>query len=57
MPNSYQDLYNFLHILYGNEYNSFFEWDIKYLFKPTVKQIREINAKIHPFSGELARKI
>ena len=56
IPNSYQDIYNFLHILYGNEYNSFFEWDIKYLFKPKVKQIREINAKIHPFFWRTSKK-
>lgn len=56
IPNSYQDIYNFLHILYGNEYNSFFEWDIEYLFKPKVKQIREINAKIHPFFWRTSKK-
>ena len=28
IPNSYQDIYNFLHLLYANEYNSFFSWSL-----------------------------
>lgn len=49
IPNKYTDIYNFLNILYGNEYNSFFGWDIEELEKPTVRKIEEINKSIRPF--------
>lgn len=49
IPNNYKDIYNFLHILYGNEYNSFFGWDTVELEKPKIRKIEEINEKIHPF--------
>lgn len=49
IPNTYQDIYNFLHILYGNEYNSFFGWDAQSLINPKIREIEEINRKIHPF--------
>ena len=49
IPNTYQDIYNFLHILYGNEYNSYFGWDSNYLYSPKVRQIKEINTKLYPF--------
>lgn len=49
IPNTYQDIYNFLHILYGNEYNSYFGWDSNYLYNPKVRQIKEINTKLYPF--------
>lgn len=49
IPNTYRDIYNFLHILYGNEYNSFFGWDADRLVNPKIKEIEEINNKIHPF--------
>lgn len=46
IPNSYEDIYNFLHLLYRNEYDSFFGWsisDLKYA-DPT-----EVNEKLQPF--------
>ena len=49
IPNTYQDIYNFLHILYGNEYNSFFGWDLNQLKNPKIREIEEINIKMHPF--------
>lgn len=49
IPNTYQDIYNFLHILYGNEYNSYFGWDVRFLSNPKRKQIDEINSKLYPF--------
>ena len=49
IPNTYQDIYNFLHILYGNEYNSFFGWDLNQLKDPKIREIEEINLKMHPF--------
>lgn len=56
IPNTYQDIYNFLHILYGNEYSSFFGWDSQSLVDPKYKMIREINQKIHPFFWRTNKK-
>lgn len=49
IPNKYSDIYNFLHILYGNEYNSFFGWDVDELVNPKIRKIAEINEAIYPF--------
>lgn len=49
IPNGYEDIYNFLHILYGNEYNSFFGWDTTFLSKPKLREINDINTKLYPF--------
>ncbi|QOD86267.1 DEAD/DEAH box helicase family protein [Weissella viridescens] len=56
IPNSYKDIYTFLHILYGNEYNSFFGWDPQELEKPKIRKIEEINEKIHPFFWRTNKK-
>lgn len=57
IPNTYQDIYNFLHILYGNEYNSYFGWDLGYLYDPKIRQIKDINSKLYPFFGGQTKKI
>ncbi len=49
IPNSYRDIYNFLHILYGSEYESFFGWSSAELFSPSVRKMKEINYKLEPF--------
>ena len=46
IPNSYKDIYNFLHLLYDNEYESFFGWDIHDLEASNASQINE---KLQPF--------
>lgn len=46
IPNSYKDIYNFLHLLYGNEYNTFFGWNIIDLENADFV---EINKKLQPF--------
>lgn len=46
IPNSYQDIYNFLHLLYGDEYETFFGWSIADLDNPNPT---EINEKMRPF--------
>ena len=56
IPNTYRDIYNFLHILYGNEYNSYFGWDVSFLSKPKRKQIDEINSKLYPFFWRINKK-
>lgn len=49
IPNRYLDIYNFLHILYGDEYNAFFGWNPRELVNPSVRKIESINSAIHPF--------
>lgn len=56
IPNTYQDIYNFLHILYGNEYNSYFGWDLGYLYDPKIRQIKDINSKLYPFFWRTNKK-
>lgn len=46
IPNSYKDIYNFLHLLYDNEYNTFFGWGVSDLEDPNTT---EINEKLQPF--------
>lgn len=49
IPNSYLDIYNFLHILFKNEYTSFFGFDQSELKDPDPAEVRVINAKLAPF--------
>lgn len=56
IPNKYVDIYNFLHILYGNEYNSYFGWDIDELYNPRIRQIEEINESLYPFFWRTNKK-
>lgn len=53
IPNSYQDVYNFLHLLYANEYNAFFRWNLDELKNPSVRKIEEINKALIPFFWRL----
>lgn len=49
IPNTYQDVWNFLHILFENEYDSFFGFDKAQLKDPDFVTVDEINEKINPF--------
>lgn len=46
IPNSYKDVYNFLHLLYQNEYDSYFGWEVPDL---TGIDSDEMNEKLQPF--------
>lgn len=46
IPNSYKDIYNFLHLLYGNEYDTYFRWQIGDLINPDPEQVNE---RLAPF--------
>ncbi|MCY8622115.1 DEAD/DEAH box helicase [Bacillus spizizenii] len=46
IPNSYKDIYNFLHLLYDKEYDSFFGWEVRDLENPNIE---EINNRVQPF--------
>lgn len=49
VPNSYLDVYNLLHILFPDEYDSFFNFSIPMLKRPSANDVNEINDKIQPF--------
>lgn len=46
IPNSYKDVYNFLHLLYQNEYDAFFGWEINEL---DANISSDINDRLQPF--------
>ena len=49
IPNSYLDIYNFLHILFPREYDAFFGFSTAMLSNPGSAEVETINAKIQPF--------
>lgn len=49
IPNSYQDIYNILQLLYKDEYSSFFNFDLRMLKSPSEDEVQMINDKIFPF--------
>lgn len=49
IPNSYLDIYNNLHILYSNEYDSFFGFKEQFLKNPNDLERNQINDRIRPF--------
>lgn len=49
LPNSYQDIYNFLHILFRDEYEDFFGFDVTMLKNPSPDEMELINEKLQPF--------
>lgn len=46
IPNGFRDIYNFLHLMYPDEYSSFFAWDLA-----TLNNIdsEDVNKKLSPF--------
>lgn len=49
LPNTYEDLYNFLHILYPHEYDNFFGFEIGELRRADENEQVAINERIQPF--------
>lgn len=49
IPNSYSDIYNFLHILFNDEYDDFFGFTQAFLNAPTETEREIINDRIQPF--------
>ncbi|WP_419044068.1 SNF2-related protein [Enorma massiliensis] len=49
IPNSYSDIYNLLHILYPNDYDTFFGFGKMMLANPTQDDINRINNAVQPF--------
>lgn len=49
LPNTYEDLYNFLHILYPHEYDAFFGYEPGELRRAGNEEQLAINERIQPF--------
>lgn len=49
IPNTYQDIYNFLHILYPDDYDTFFGFQPGLLRNPGMADIKRINDALRPF--------
>ena len=56
IPNSYQDIYNLLNILYADEYSTYFRFSINELANPTERLIETINTRIYPFYCRTTKK-
>jgi hypothetical protein len=56
IPNSYEDIYNFLNVLYQEEYRLFFNFDLLQLKNPTLVEIDKINEKLFPFFWRTTKK-
>lgn len=56
IPNSYQDIYNFLNILYMEEYKMFFNFQLNDLKSPGPTEVNEINEKLYPFFWRTNKK-
>lgn len=53
IPNGFRDIYNFLHLMYANEYSSFFSWDLTTL---NGLDSKEVNHKLSPFFWRTNKK-
>lgn len=49
IPNGYQDIWNFLHLLFGNEYDTYFNFSKGTLTNPNKLDVQDINQKLFPF--------
>ena len=49
IPNDYSDVYNFLHILYGNDYDDYFILDPRDLSELEGDDVQAFNRKLQPF--------
>lgn len=56
IPNSYSDIWNFLHILYTSEYKSYFGIRLQELNNPSQNIIEQINTKLRPFFWRVTKK-
>lgn len=56
IPNTYQDVYNLLNILYGDEYKIFFNFNKNDLKEPSPIMVEKINDKLYPFFWRTTKK-
>ena len=53
IPNGFRDIYNFLHLMYPDEYSSFFAWDLTTLNNIDTE---DVNKKLSPFFWRTNKK-
>ncbi|AXN38133.1 SNF2-related protein [Peribacillus butanolivorans] len=56
IPNTYQDIYNLLNILYDDEYKIFFNFKKNDLKEPSPIMVEKINDKLYPFFWRTTKK-
>ena len=56
IPNNYQDVWNFLHILYDDEFYGYFKVSLPQLNNPDYYTIKDINEKMLPFFWRVTKK-
>ena len=58
IPNGYKDIYNFLHILFPDEYNEIFDFDEKFLVQANKNEEKQnqINSALYPFFCRTTKK-
>lgn len=56
IPNSYQDIWNLLNILYPEDFKNFFGFSLNELKDPSSHEIEEINNKIKPFFCRISKE-
>ncbi|PEI94987.1 helicase SNF2 [Bacillus pseudomycoides] len=56
IPNTYQDIYNLLNILYDDEYKIFFNFNKNDLKEPSPVMVEKINDKLYPFFWRTTKK-
>ncbi|WP_052123818.1 DEAD/DEAH box helicase [Streptococcus phocae] len=56
IPNTYQDIWNFLHILYHQEFNTYFDISLPMLNNPEQSTLQEVNDKLSPFFWRVTKK-
>lgn len=49
IPNGYQDIFNFLNLIYPDDYNNFFGFSLSTLNEPSQNEVSLINDRIQPF--------
>ena len=49
IPNTYQDIYNLLHILYPEDYDTFFGYEPGELKAPDADDVQRLNERLAPF--------
>ncbi len=49
IPNTYQDIYNLLHILYSEDYDTFFGYEPGELKAPDADDVQRLNERLAPF--------
>ncbi|NJE44290.1 SNF2-related protein [Massilimicrobiota sp. SW1139] len=49
IPNSYCDIYNNLHLLFNDEYNTFFHYSVQELKNISEEKMEEVNRAMYPF--------